>query len=513
MLGGTGWETRWVADSTKRPPRSRTPESAAFKDFISEHWAQAPETTTARLAIADYAQARREQFLHTLPEELVGKLLVIPAGVESRRSNDTDYPYRPHSAFSHLTGWGSETVPGSVLVLDTGHTPVTTVLYARGPAGRETDEFYANPAIGEFWTGPRPALEAVATMLGLDVRPLEAWDPTAAPIDRLVLLPEADDVLSLQTTQRRQTEAGRHEASLLAQADSLLAQHLAELRFVKDDWEVEQLRSAIDATHRGFDDIIRVLPQAIGHERGERIIESAFAGRSRLEGNDVGYGTIAASGPHACILHWVRNDGPVSAGDLLLVDAGVELDSLYTADITRTIPVSGRFSPEQRQIYEVVLEAADAAFSVVKPGVAFRAIHDAAMEVIARYTAAWGLLPGSASQSLDKDAGWHRRYMIHGTSHHLGLDVHDCQKARRELYVDQELKPGMVFTIEPGLYFQPDDLTVPPQWRGIGVRIEDNILVTESGGENLSAAIARNPDEVEAWVARLSRDTGLEAQD
>ena len=493
-----------MADDSKRPPRSRTPDSDAFRAFISANWATPAREAPSRLEVADYAAARRAEFLDTLPEQLGSQLLVIPAGPESRRSNDTDYPYRPHSAFSHLTGWGSDTVPESVLVIDLRGATPETVVYARGPAGRETDEFYANPAIGEFWTGPRPHLDDVAVMLGLEVRPLDQWDSSALPVDATVVVPDADDVFTVELGHRRRAQLSADEAESLTSADALLAQHLAELRFVKDDFEIAQMREAIAATHRGFDDIIRSLPQAIGHPRGERIIESAFAGRSRLEGNDVGYGTIAASGPHACILHWVRNDGAVNAGDLLLVDAGVELDSLYTADITRTLPVSGRFSDRQREVYEAVLAAADAAFAVVKPGVKFRAIHDAAMEVIAQYSAQWGFLPGTAEESVQPDAGWHRRYMIHGTSHHLGLDVHDCQQARRELYVDQELRPGMVFTIEPGLYFQPDDLTVPKDWRGIGVRIEDNILVTESGAENLSRDIPRTPDEVEVWVAGLA---------
>ena len=501
------WPSRWchtgaVADSSKKPPRSRTPESAAFREFISSGWDDHPRKEPERGDVADFTAARRARFLDSLPEELAGHTLVIPAGPESRRSNDTDYPYRPHSAFTHLTGWGSDTVPGSVLVIDASASTAPAVLYARGPAGRDTDEFYANPAIGEFWTGPRPHLDDIATRLVLEVRPLESWSGVGdGDIAHTVVLPEADDTFSLHLQHRRTAVLGEDRAGVLDTADSILGQHLAELRFVKDEYEQGQMRLAIDATHRGFVDIIRALPDAAGSARGERVIESAFARRARLEGHDVGYSTIAASGPHACILHWVRNDGPVGGEDLLLVDAGVELDSLYTADITRTLPVSGRFSPRQREVYEAVLEAADHALAVVRPGVAFRAIHDAAMEVIAAHTAAWGFLPGSAQESLEKDAGWHRRYMIHGTSHHLGLDVHDCQKARRELYVDQELRPGMVFTIEPGLYFQPDDLTVPAEWRGIGVRIEDNILVTETGAINLSAAIPRTADEVEAWVA------------
>jgi Xaa-Pro aminopeptidase len=216
----------------------------------------------------------------------------------------------------------------------------------------------------------------------------------------------------------------------------------------------------------------------------------------------VGYDTIAASGPHACILHWTRNDGPVVPGDLILIDAGVERDSYYTADITRTLPVSGTFTEIQRKVYEAVREAADAAFAIVKPGIRFNEVHAAAMAVIAAKTAEWGLLPVSAEESLQPDGQYHRRYMVHGTSHHLGIDVHDCAQARRDFYADGIVEPGMIFTIEPGLYFQVDDLTVPEEYRGIGVRIEDNVLVTESGAENLSIGIPRTADDVEAWLAR-----------
>jgi len=149
-----------------------------------------------------------------------------------------------------------------------------------------------------------------------------------------------------------------------------------------------------------------------------------------------------------------------------------------------------------------VLEAADAAFAIVRPGIRFREIHQAAMRVIAERTAEWGFLPVTAEEALQPDAQHHRRYMVHGTSHHLGIDVHDCAAARRELYLDGVLEPGMVFTIEPGLYFQSDDLTVPAEFRGVGVRIEDDIVVTADGAENLSVGIPRTVAEVEAWVAR-----------
>ena len=473
--------------------RSTTPISEAFRDFIQTGWAPVNPGSTQPFEHAPLTALRRDrvsaQFPHTP--------LIIPAGGYKQRSNDTDYPFRPHTAFTYLTGWGSDCVPDSILLgIPEGETH-EWVLFPRPPAPRTSDEFYANAAIGEFWTGPRPGLADVSSRLGLDTKDLATWDDAvSALLNRAAIIREADPELTARVDQKR---PGGHND------DDRLAQVISELRLVKDDWEVTQLRQAVAATHEGFKDIVDALPQAIGHERGERIVEGVFHQRARLAGNDVGYGTIAASGPHACILHWVHNDGPITEGDLLLVDAGVELDTLYTADITRTLPVSGSFTPLQRRVYEAVLEAADQAFSVVRPGVIFRDIHQAAMEVIARSVSEWGFLPVDLDESLSPEGQHHRRYMIHGTSHHLGLDVHDCAQARREMYLDKELEPGMVFTIEPGLYFQPDDESVPQEWRGIGVRIEDNILVTERGGENLSRHIPRTPDEVEKWVQQAAK--------
>ena len=264
------------------------------------------------------------------------------------------------------------------------------------------------------------------------------------------------------------------------------------------------MRLAVDTTIDGFEKIVRALPDAIAHRRGERVIEGTFVGHARQEGNAVGYETIAASGEHATTLHWTDNDGQVRAGELVLVDAGVEVDSLYTADVTRTLPVDGTFTEVQRRIYQAVLDAADAAFVAAVPGARFRDVHAAAMQVIAARLAEWGLLPVTAEEALLPENQHHRRWMVHGTSHHLGLDVHDCAQARAELYLDGILEPGMVFTIEPGLYFKSDDLLVPQEYRGIGVRIEDDVLVTADGNENLSAALPRaRPTPIEAWMAGL----------
>ncbi len=489
-----------MADDNAEAPRATTnrstvPVSDTFRDYISGNWATRTEGRPVPREQSRYAAARRER----ISAMYRGKRLIVPAGAAKVRSNDTDYAYRAHSAFSHLTGWASDSVPGSVLVLEPTADGHEATLYFRKAAGRDSDEFYANPEIGEFWTGPRPSLEHVAHDLGLITADLADFAAVLDTVDAdTVILRDGDRDLTDQVDGRRLLSADSE--SLENDSDTALARDLSELRLVKDEYEIEQMRRAVAATKKGFDDVIADRPAITAHARGERLVEGTFNRRARAEGNAVGYDTIAASGPHACILHWTRNDGSVVPGDLILVDAGIELDSMYTADITRTLPVSGVFSETQRLVYEAVREAADAAFAIVKPGIRFREVHAAAMEIIARKTAEWGFLPVTAEESLLPANQFHRRYMVHGTSHHLGIDVHDCAQARRDLYLDGILEAGMVFTIEPGLYLQPDDLTVPAGFRGIGVRIEDNILVTESGAENLSIGIPRTADDVEAWL-------------
>jgi Xaa-Pro aminopeptidase len=489
-----------MAESTTPAPRatsnrSTTPVSDTFKDYIASNWAERTDAVPAPREQAPFAAARRDRLSAMYP----GKRLIVPAGAAKVRSNDTDYPYRAHSAFAHLTGWGSDSEPDSVLVLEPTAAGHEATLYFRERAGRDSDEFYANPQIGEFWIGARPSLAQVAGDLGLATKGIADFDAVLDSVDAdTLVVRDADRDVTDQVDGRRLLNA---EADAVDEdLDAALARDLSELRFVKDDYEIDQMRRAIAATKQGFDDVIADRPAIVAHPRGERLVEGTFNRRARADGNTVGYDTIAASGRHACILHWTRNDGPVREGDLILLDAGIELDSYYTADITRTLPIGGTFTPVQRQVYEAVLEAADAAFAIVKPGIRFREIHAAAMEVIARKTAEWGLLPVTAEESIEPDAQYHRRYMVHGTSHHLGIDVHDCAQARREMYLDGVVEAGMVFTIEPGLYFQPDDLTVPEEFRGIGVRIEDNILVTADGAENLSIGIPRTADDVEAWL-------------
>jgi len=455
--------------SDKNANRRTTPPSREFLDYISSQWASTEKPATKQDPAAPFAKGRRKK----VAQQFSGKLIVIKAGSPKTRSNDTDYRYRPHAAFAHLTGWGSRTVADSVLIIDTRES-TKEILFLRPTAGKDSDEFFANPAIGEFWVGARPTLEEVSKLLDLETRDLAELDSYLG------------DALTIDLD------------------DADLAQFVSEMRLIKDSYEIEQMRLAVAASIAGFEDVVRILPESVGIAKGERLIETTFFQRARLEGNDIGYETIAAAGKHACILHWIINDGQVNSTDLVLLDAGVEVDSLYTADITRSLPVSGKYSKAQREIYLAVLEAADAAFAIAKPGVLFRDLHAAAMKVIAEKTAGWGILPISAEESLDVSKQFHRRWMVHGTSHHLGIDVHDCAEARKEMYLDAPLEEGMVFTIEPGLYFHADDLLAPEQFRGIGIRIEDNVLVTATGVENLSRALPRDPDAIEAWMAKLS---------
>jgi Xaa-Pro aminopeptidase len=459
--------TAEAIEHTSTSTNRRQPFWQGFLDTISAGWADRPEQTPTAREQAAFTAARRAAVSAAFP----GRRLVLPAGDLKQRSNDTDYPFRAHSAFSHLTGWASDAEPGAVLVFEPAGLGHDVTLYFRERADRTTSEFYSDASIGEFWIGPRSALGGVAADLGIATAHVDGFESR----DGDVVLDEDDD----------------------------LTRFVSELRLVKDAYEIEQMKLAVEVTARGFDDIVANIERIVRHPRGERLVEGVFHQRARSDGNAVGYDTIAASGPHACYLHWTRNDGAVMPGDLILIDAGAEVDSLYTADITRTLPVSGRFTDVQRRVYETVREAADAAFAAARPGVRFHAVHDAAMQVIARRVAEWGLLPVTAEEALDADkGGHHRRYMVHGTSHHLGIDVHDCAQARRDMYYDGLLEPGMVFTIEPGLYFQVDDLTVPEEYRGIGVRIEDDILMTDDGPVNLSAEIPRTADEVEDWMAR-----------
>ena len=499
-----------MSEAQKKSPSRARPTTDEFRAFVASGWSPRSTSTTPRADVADHAARRRE----AVSAAFAGERLVIPAGGLKVRSNDCDYVFRPHSAFAHLTGLGSDREPDAVLVLEpTGDQGHEAILYFRPLAGRDTDEFFGDARYGEFWVGARPTLLDIEGELGVTARHIDEFADAVAKDAGSVTVrvvrdadPEVAAVVdTARTAASEQAGSAAEEASEAQQAaDDELSAFLSVLRFLKDEWEVEQMRSAIEGTHLGFDAVIADLPEAVRRGRGERWVEGVFGLHARHHGNGVGYDSIAASGDHANTLHWIKNTGDLEEGDLLLLDAGVEVDSLYTADITRTLPVSGTFTDAQRAIYDAVFAAQEAGIAACRPGNKFSDVHAAAIRVIAEHLHEWGLLPDGVDveATLDAEHGqYHRRWMVHGTSHHLGLDVHDCALATREQYSDAELKPGMIITVEPGLYFKADDELVPAEFRGNGVRIEDDVLITDDGHENLSAAMPRTSADVERWIA------------
>ena len=464
--------------------RTLRPTGETFKHFMTTGWDdQEPEIEP--LESSKYIQAR----IDALGAQFPGERIVIPAGTPKVRSNDCDYAFRPDTTFAYYTGLGQDYEAGAVLVLNpvdpdseeakAGRTH-TAELFVAPRADNSTEEYYTSAQYGEYWVGPRAGLKELAAMTGL----------------------ETHDIAQLADAIGKDvgTEAGAVRVRVIRETDAAITELVEGVREANGF----EMRKAVAATKKGFDRILKTLPHVIDKERSERMLEGAFNSVSREEGNEVGYDTIIASGPHAPILHWMRNTGVVRNGDLLLIDAGVETDSLYTADITRTFPVNGHFTELQRDIYETVLRAQAAGFEAAQVGATYSDIHHACMRVLAERLHDWGILPVSVEESLSPEGQQHRRWHACGCAHHLGLDVHDCAQARYESYQGAEIRPGMIFTIEPGLYFKENDLLVPPEFRGIGVRIEDDVLMTEHGPEWISVDIPKTVEDVEAWMAAMA---------
>ena len=476
------------APAAPEPPQKSTtgydtPPPPALLDFMVKHWRPSSGKLPQPLPHHEAFATRRRALSRLFP----GETLVLPTGEEKVRSNDTTYRFRPGSEFYYLTG---NVEPDCVLLLQPvvggGHRDV---LFVEPNPGRTSSTFFTDRVKGELWVGPRLGVAQTLARYRVDeVRALGELKQTFSSLHGPATRP-----WRVVRGISRVVDAALPEQGV---RDQELATALAEMRLYKDAQEVRELSAAIASTKRGFEDVIRALRDG----QSERTVEGVFNLRARVEGNDVGYGTIAATGAHACILHWTRNDGPLRKGELLLLDAGVEGRSLYTADITRTLPISGKFSRAQRDIYELVHAAQAAGFAAVRPGNDFLEPNRQAMKVLAEGLERYGILE-DAGLALADEHQFYKRYSLHNVSHMLGLDVHDCAQARMEVYKYGTLKPGMVLTVEPGLYFQEDDLTVPAKYRGIGVRIEDDVLVTAKGMRNLSRDFPSEATDVERWMA------------
>lgn len=471
--------------SPQRPPHAGEPDPRlrgvnAFTDYVSTGW-EAPIVRPELVpGTARAAAAHRRRLSAALP----GQALVLASGVAPVRNDDCSYLFRPDSAFVWATGCQAEDAVLVMTPIPGGHD---AVLYLPPPFRPGETGFFGDALHGELWVGASPGLDEWAEALGLEVRPRAELS---------VRREEMRGALAASSVPVKESHG------LALEPSPELDRVLSTLRLIKDEWEITQLREAVEATVSGFAAVVAEIPRAVSEGLGERWLQGTFDRHARTYGNGPGYSTIVGSGPHAPVLHWVRCDGPVLAESSILLDMGVEANSLYTADVTRTLPASGTFTAAERAVHDLVEKAHRAGLAQVGPGHGYLDFHYASMEVIAQGLDDWGMLPVSVDEALAPTGQQHRRYLVCGVGHHLGLDVHDCSRSHYEDYKGADLAPGMVLTVEPGLYFHTHDTTVPPEMRGIGVRLEDDVLVTATGSEVLSDSLPIDAAAIEAWTRR-----------
>jgi Xaa-Pro aminopeptidase len=435
-----------------------------------------PAGDTASASARTHAH-RRAAFFDAMAATAPSSVAVVPAAPVALRNNDVDHEYRQDSDFFYLTGFDE---PGSVALLDAMERKMTLVVR---PRDRER----------EVWDGLRAGVDGAVKTFGAD----EAF-PAAELDERLAL--------SLQNRRRVYYRLGTHfDGRVLASVDRVRARQrtgivapteivdpgtiLHEMRLRKSPVELEAMRAAGRITREAHEAAMaRARPGMREYE-----VEAVLLDTFRRRGSErPAYGSIVGSGPNACVLHYRKNDRLMEAGDLLLIDAGCEYE-YYASDVTRTFPVGRDFSRPQQAIYELVLEAQLQGIAAVRSGTTLDAIHELTVAIVTRGLVGLGLLSGEPEKLIE--SGGYKRFFMHRTSHWLGMDVHDVGT----YFVDgkpRPLEPGFVLTVEPGIYVAPDDDTVAPEWRGIGVRIEDDVLVTESGSEVLTAGIPKTPEEV-----------------
>jgi Xaa-Pro aminopeptidase len=429
---------------------------------------------------------RRQQLLDAMGPDAV---MVFVGGRLAVRSADTEYPFRQDSDFWYLTGFDH---PDAVAILSTREGP-TFSLFVQ-----------PNDPAAETWTGFRPGVDGAVSDYAADVAHpreelLEKLPDLLRGASRIYHALGRDGeidarIISLQDEIRRHSRGGVLPANEIV--DPRLLVH--EMRLHKSDDEIDLMQRAanisLEAHHRAA--------RLAQPNRYEYELEAELSHAFRAAGGTgPAYGSIVGSGVNATILHYIRNDQQLAKGDLVLIDAGVELEG-YASDVTRTYPVGGQFEPAARDLYEVVLAAQLAAIDASRPGTTLPEIHSTALRVLCEGMVTLGVLKGGVDEIIEKES--YRPYYMHGTSHWLGLDVHDVGayvtrndsgKAK-----PRQLSKGMVYTIEPGLYIGANDPNAPEAFKGIGIRIEDDIVVTEDGIHNLNSEIPKTVDAIEAWV-------------
>lgn len=420
---------------------------------------------------------RRQRLL----EKIDGVALVAATPVATR-NRDIDHPYRQDSDLYYFTGFEE---PRSALLLTNVHDEHRAVAFVQD---RDADR--------EVWDGARLGVDRAGERLGVDA---------AYPIGELAQRlpdyligatdlhyelghrPALDRIVvdAVARTRARARSPQQRPKRIVHPEDTW-----HEMRLYKDETELGSMRRAAAITVDAHLAAMAAAQPAMAEYELEAVLVEVF----RRNGSErVAYEPIVASGPNATVLHYVRNRRAMEEGDLVLIDAGCEWDN-YAADITRTFPVSGRFSEPQRRLYELVLASQAAALEACRPGVTVDEVHQAALGEIVRGLIRLGLLAGSEQEILEREA--HKPYFMHRTSHWLGLDVHDVGAYYRR-GESRVLGPGMVLTIEPGVYVPASNTDAPAEYRGIGIRIEDDVAITADGHENLTAAVPRSAEEVE----------------
>jgi len=425
--------------------------------------------------------ARRKALL-----EAMGKgVLIISASPTFIRNNDVEHEYRQHSDLYYLTGFDE---PDSVLVLSTEHAEHRAVLFLRP---RDPDR--------ETWDGPRLGIERAPAQLAIDAafniseldQRLPSYLENVKRVHyRIGVDRRFDDrfLAALDVVRMRARRGGEYPSEIV---DPGVLLH--EMRLKKTPAEIDVMRRAAVITREAHLAAMRVARPG----RFEYEVEAELLRTFRAHGSErPAYGSIVGAGPNATILHYRKNDRRLEEGDLLLIDAGAEF-GYYASDVTRTFPVSGTFSKPQREIYELVLKAQLAAIDAVKPGATIETVHDHTVSVLVDGLLELGLVSGDRQQVIDQ--GDYKKFYMHRTSHWLGMDVHDVGRYHQD-GAPRPLEPGFVLTVEPGLYISPQ-AEVDPAYRGIGVRIEDDILVTPDGSQNLTFDVPKSVGELESILA------------
>ena len=428
---------------------------------------------------SDEFARRRAVFLEELRE--LDACAIFHTAPQYQRNHDVEFPYRQDSDFFYLTGW---TQMQGVLLL----TP-----QENSENGEEVSMFVL-PRIPkrEVWTGPKAGIDEAMVLPGID----QAYDygdfythlgKLIKGYERLVISHGSDLVFEHEFEEN--FKSIRSRPSIVQEASSLLKSY----RLIKSDHEINALQKVIDVTHQSLEEVLPLIPGLSFEYEVQAAIEYGFARRGAER---MGFPSIVGAGKNATYLHYEDNHGTLLAGDLLLMDIGAEWN-YYSADISRTVPISGKFSSEQSAIYQLVLDAQYAAIELVKPGTSWRIPHERAIEVITSGLVDLGLLEGDPTDLIQEKA--YRKFFMHGTSHWLGLDVHDAGGWVGDDGKPHILKPGMVLTVEPGIYIIESE-DVDQKWWNIGVRIEDDVLVTPKGHRVLSQSIPKTIQEIETLM-------------